>query len=86
MFEPIDESTIAWLEDETFGQSDIDDTIAWFDKKDEALAALSECKNSFCEVGDSLVDTEIYSVIEWEIDEDGELETGTPIAHGEWEG
>ena len=82
LFKPFDETSLGWLENETLSQCDIDETIAWFDTKDEALAALSKHKNGF--FGDELVDTEIYSVLEWQLDEDGELESANPIAYAEW--
>lgn len=82
LFKPFDETSLGWLENETLSQCDIDETIAWFDTKDEALAALSKHKNRF--FGDELVDTEIYSVLEWQLDEDGELESANHIAYAEW--
>ena len=82
LFKPFDETSLGWLENETLSQCDIDETIAWFDTKDEALAELAKHKNSF--FGDELVDTEIYSVLEWQVDEDGELESTNPIAYAEW--
>ena len=82
LFKPFDETSLGWLENETLSQCDIDETIAWFDTKDEALAELAKHKNSF--FGDELVDTEIYSVLEWQVDEDGELESANPIAYAEW--
>ena len=81
-----DDITIRYIENATFEQEDNVDEIARFDTREEALAELAKHKNTASFYGNSkLIDSEIFSVIEWEVDEDGELCTGKTIAYAEWD-